>query len=130
MKKKQPGTQFLRIAQTSLLFFTISAHTRAALSVPLSSSKPIALKCESLIEPLGIDTPKPLLSWRLQDSRWGAKQTAYQILVSSQLSPSGTPMADIWDSGRVASEQSVDVPYAGPALEAQKRYYWHVRVWG
>ena len=100
-------------------FLVLCFHGTAA-----SRSKPTGLKCDSLIEPLGIDSPKPLLSWKLQDASWGAAQTAYQILVGSK--PNA---ADVWDSGRIASNQSVNVPYAGSALEAQKRYYWVVKVW-
>ena len=37
--------------------------------------------------------------------------------------------ADVWDSGRVESDQSVNVPYSGPAVESRRRYYWQVRVW-
>ena len=37
--------------------------------------------------------------------------------------------ADIWDSGRVDSAESVGIVYHGPALESRKRYYWKVRVW-
>ncbi len=92
-------------------------------------TRPVGLKCDSMVEPLGIDTVNPLLSWRLQDKSWGAKQTAYQIMVSSKPNATAHEKADVWDSGRIASEQSIDVPYAGPRLEAEKRYYWRVRVW-
>jgi alpha-L-rhamnosidase len=92
-------------------------------------NRPTGLKCDSLVEPLGIDTTNPLLSWRLQDKAWGAKQTAYEIMVSSNTDV-GVAKADMWDSGRVESEQSVGIPYGGHPLEAEKRYYWRVKVWG
>ncbi len=47
------------------------------------SSKPVKLECESLITPLGMDARKPVLSWKLQDTTAGAKQTAYEIQVAS-----------------------------------------------
>jgi hypothetical protein len=41
------------------------------------------LRCEYLVNPLGIDVQKPRLSWKLDSSIRGQKQTAYQILVAS-----------------------------------------------
>jgi alpha-L-rhamnosidase len=111
----------------------VAALVQAGAVVALAQATPSALKpkelrCESLVEPLGIDTAKPVLSWRLQDSAWGAKQTAYEITVSTKPLTAG-PKADVWDSGRVISSQSAGVPYAGTALEPMKRYYWRVEVW-
>jgi len=89
---------------------------------------PHALRCESLENPLGLDAARPRLSWQLSDPRRGAVQTAYQIQVaSSHEFPAGH--ADVWDSGQVASDASVHVPYAGPALTAGRRYGWRVRTW-
>jgi hypothetical protein len=41
------------------------------------------LTCEYRTNPLGIDVPRPRLSWQMQSDRRGAHQTAYQILVAS-----------------------------------------------
>ena len=38
------------------------------------------LRTDSLTHPPGIDSPRPMLSWRLQDDPPGAKQTVYEIL--------------------------------------------------
>lgn len=91
--------------------------------------KPTALECDSLVKPLGIDTRQPLLSWKLQDIRRGARQTAYRIFVASSPDLLAKGRADVWTSERVASDRSIDVPYSGPALEPEKRYYWRVQVW-
>jgi alpha-L-rhamnosidase len=37
--------------------------------------------------------------------------------------------ADVWDSGRVPSGDSLNIKYAGPALAASKRYFWRVKTW-
>ncbi len=94
------------------------------------SSKPVKLECESLITPLGMDAKKPVLSWKLQDTSAGARQTAYEIQVasSSALLAAGKP--DVWDSKRVESGDSIGVRYEGPALNPSKRYFWRVLVWG
>jgi alpha-L-rhamnosidase len=91
--------------------------------------KPAHLTCDSMAEPLGIDSAKPQLSWQLQDPGFGARQTAYRIQVATALSSLAADKADVWDSGKVASDRSVGLEYAGPALEAEKRYYWRVTVW-
>ncbi|HMI50563.1 MAG TPA: family 78 glycoside hydrolase catalytic domain [Candidatus Saccharimonadales bacterium] len=91
--------------------------------------RPVMLECESLTTPLGVDTKNPVLSWKIQDSRMGARQTAYQIEVASTAAQLAQGTADVWNSGRVDSGDSRSVVYAGPALQPVKRYYWRVLVW-
>jgi alpha-L-rhamnosidase len=86
---------------------------------------PVRLRCEYLDNPLGIDSPVPRLSWQNDSPGRNWRQSAYEILVSA--SPSGK--ADVWDSGKQLSADSVDIPYGGPKLHSGKRYYWTVRVW-
>ncbi|PYU79656.1 MAG: rhamnosidase, partial [Acidobacteria bacterium] len=87
------------------------------------------LKCDALVNPLGIDSKEPMLSWQLRDDRFEARQTAYEIQVASNPALLGAGKPDVWDSGRVESDQSAGVSYAGPALIAEKRYFWRVKVW-
>ncbi len=91
------------------------------------SNPPNHLLCESMATPLGIGITRPRLSWQMQDARRGARQTAYEIRVASSSEALAQP--DVWDSGRIESDQSVNVAYGGPAVESRKRYYWQVRVW-
>ncbi len=88
------------------------------------------LRCDALVDPLGIDDAHPALSWRMEDSTAGARQTAYRIEVFSRAPRSAAISADVWDSGRIASSVSNGVTYQGPALQPTKRYYWRVAVWG
>ncbi|GGP52469.1 family 78 glycoside hydrolase catalytic domain [Saccharothrix coeruleofusca] len=72
---------------------------------------------------LGTDVARPRLSWVLTAGGHGARQTAYEVEVGT------TPgRADVWSSGRVDSDRSVGVEYAGPALRPRTRYHWRVRV--
>ncbi len=96
---------------------------------PTGNSAPAKLTCEAMQEPLGIDIVRPRLSWQMQDSRRGAKQTAYEIRVADSLHNLAQEKAAIWDSGRVESDQSVNVPYGGLPLKSRQRYYWQVRLW-
>jgi alpha-L-rhamnosidase len=87
------------------------------------------LTCEYRENPLGIDVTSPRLSWQLQADRRGVKQAAYQLLVASSEALLSEGKADLWDSGKVASEQSIHVAYAGKALTSRQRVYWQVTVW-
>src|SRR5579863_1877548 len=91
--------------------------------------KPEKLECESLVTPLGMDAEKPTLSWQLRDTRDGAKQTAYEVLIASSAVNLASGKADVWDSGKVESRDSIGVAYGGPAMQPSKRYFWRVMVW-
>jgi len=88
-----------------------------------------SLTCEYCSNPLGIDVPLPRLGWRLESDRRGARQTAYQVLAASAPSLLAVGKADLWDSGKVDSDASVQVEYAGPKLRSRQRMYWQVTVW-
>jgi len=111
----------------ALLFLTAGPLSHNALA--FDGNAPSHLQCESMQEPLGIDITHPRLSWQLQDSRRGARQMAYEVRVASSAETLAQDHADVWDSGRVDSDQSVNAPYGGPAVESRRRYYWQVRVW-
>ncbi len=90
---------------------------------------PVNLRCAHRVNPLGIGDSSPQLSWELQSAGSGAgyrglTQTAYQVRVGSAPGAS-----DLWDSGKVASAQTVDVLYAGQSLASGQRCYWQVRVY-
>ncbi|MBN2508289.1 MAG: family 78 glycoside hydrolase catalytic domain [Verrucomicrobia bacterium] len=88
-----------------------------------------ALKCESRANPLGIDTPRPRLSWVVQSDARGQRQSACRILAASAPGKLAEGEADLWDSGKVATGRSVHVAYGGERLRAGQRVWWKVRVW-
>jgi alpha-L-rhamnosidase len=85
--------------------------------------RPFGLTCEHRVNPLGIDEPAPRLSWKLADPRRGQKQTAYRLLVNDHSGES------VFDSGVVASEESVDIVPQGATMLPATRYHWTVTVW-
>ena len=95
----------------------------------MARSSPTGLRCESRIDPLGIDEAHPRLSWVLESARRGQGQTAYQVLVATSPAALAAHRGDLWDSGRVVSSQSVQVAYGGALLESRAVCYWKVRVW-
>jgi len=87
------------------------------------------MRCEHLENPLGLDSKLPRLSWALEGEGRNRRQTAYQILCASRLDLLESENADLWDSGRVTSSESVLIAYAGLTLGSGQRVYWRVRVW-
>ena len=87
------------------------------------------LVCEYRDNPLGIDVTRPRFGWQLQSDKTGARQTAYQIKAASSVDQLKAGKADLWDSGKVESDQSIHVAYAGKALSSRQRVYWTVTVW-
>ncbi len=92
----------------------------------------VDLRCEYRVNPLGLDEVRPRLGWRLDAVSAGArdlKQSAYQIVVSSTESAVAAGHGDLWDTGRLAGDQSIQIAYAGKPLSTGARVYWRVRVW-
>jgi alpha-L-rhamnosidase len=87
------------------------------------------LRVGNTASPLGVDDPRPTLSWRLRSGTRGDRQTSYRVLVASRPQLLASRRADVWDSGRVAGAESVAVPYGGPNLVPSRRYYWTVQAW-
>ena len=115
--------------QTAMkLFFTILS---ALLFAPLAAHAvaPTSLKTEFLESPLGLGTDKPRLSWIVEDAAPGAKQTAYQVQAASSPEKLAKGAADLWDSGKVASDQSHLVEFAGKPLSSRQKVWWRVKSW-
>ena len=113
---------FKKAATVFLALIVFQAGTFAATSV----RRP---RCEYLENPMGIDIPQPRLSWWIDDPSRGARQTAYRILVASSPRLLAEDKGDLWDSGKVASDVSHLVPYAGRPLASGLTCWWKVRVW-
>ena len=87
------------------------------------------LRCEYKNNPLGVDVAKPRLSWIIESTHRGERQTAYQVLVASREEQMKQNVGDLWDSGKVSSDQSILVEYGGRQLASRMACHWKVRVW-
>src|SRR5579872_4309297 len=87
------------------------------------------LRCEYLVNPAGVDSPAPRLSWIVQSTRRGEKQTAYQVLAASSAGVLARNGGDLWDSGRVPSGETTQIPYGGQPLTSATEVFWKVRWW-
>jgi alpha-L-rhamnosidase len=86
-----------------------------------------ALTTEHQNNPIGIDVRTPRFSWKIVSQQNDVMQTSYEIRVGEETSKIDVKK-NIWQSGKVQSDQSVLVPYAGPVLKSKKRYFWQVRT--
>ena len=91
--------------------------------------RPVRLTCEYRENPVGIDVVQPRLSWVVESDERGQRQTAYRVLVASTAELLATDRSDLWDSGRVASSETIQIAYGGGGLEPGRTCWWKVRVW-
>ncbi|WP_298878609.1 family 78 glycoside hydrolase catalytic domain [uncultured Polaribacter sp.] len=119
-----------RLALSRILFLLLIALT--ILSCRTSTSiKVTELKTEYKTNPLGIDNVAPRLSWKIFEEiqTRGQEQTAYHILVASSLDKLDNNIGDVWDSGKINTNKSVNNKYNGKTLESAKQYFWKVKIW-
>lgn len=90
---------------------------------------PLELRVEALSNPLGIDATEPRLSWIVGSSIRGERQSAYQILVADDEAALSRDEGNLWDSGKVESDETTGAAYAGKPLKSGQRCFWKVRVW-
>ena len=90
----------------------------------------VDLRCEYQVNPMGVETAAPRLSWGMEADERGARQSAYRIEVASAADRLAEGEADRWDSGRVESDSSVLVPYGGARLRSRHKCWWRLHVWG
>lgn len=120
------GTIFCLL--NSLIVFGKGGESKNISSVSVIKLKD--LRCEYLDSPLGIDVRQPRLSWKMQvpTAVRGKKQTAYEILVASSSELLRRDKGDLWNSGCVVSDESVNIVYKGKSLESNQKCFWKVRI--
>ncbi len=103
-----------------------------ALAAQAASLKPADLRTEYRKDPLGIDETAPRLSWKLEaasPATRNLRQSAYRVIVSSTAALAQSGRGDLWDTGKVAGDQSVHVAYQGKPLASGQPVWWRVMVW-
>jgi hypothetical protein len=114
--------RFFRVPLWFTLLCTLSPSVASDLSIH-------ELRCEYAADPLGVDSPAPRLFWKLQSSTRGQRQTAYKILVASSASLLDNNHGDLWDTGKVASDETTQIPYQGQPLASAQKVFWKVAAW-
>ncbi len=87
---------------------------------------PSNLRCEYLVDPIGVDIREPRLSWHLTHPQRGRQQSACQVQVAAD---PAVPAGDVWDSGKVEAPGTGHMVYTGDPLTSATSYYWRVRAW-
>ena len=117
-------------ALLGLAFFALSSPAGTRSSKEGSAAvRPSDLRCEYALNPVGLESLRPQLSWVLESSERNQVQTAYHVLVASKPELLAANQADLWDSGTVKSRESTQVRYEGAPLTPRLGCYWKVRVW-
>ena len=125
----QKVAERFRVALLCAWLPSAGVHADAAALAAGSSLMPAHLRCEYLVNPLCIDEEHPRLSWQVESSQRGQRQTAYRVLVASDEKWLGKGRGDLWDSGKVASDETTGIAYDGKALTSQQQCFWKVKVW-
>jgi alpha-L-rhamnosidase len=132
-KKLNPRQQPVHMKQPRFLpnpkVFILSLAALALTSSALADATIDQLRCEYLANPLGIDAANPRLNWIINSNRRGERQVAYQILVASTPQLLSQGRGDLWDSGKVTSDETTQIAYQGQPLTSRERCYWKVRIW-
>lgn len=112
----------------SLMLFC-TAGLMAIQNQAMSSMQVQMLRCEYRFNPLGIDAPSPRLSWTVASDERGQKQSAYRILAADSADALKADRGNLWDSGKVASDETICIVYGGKPLKSFTACYWKVKVW-
>ena len=89
----------------------------------------VDLRCDYAVNPLGVDSANPRLFWELNSDERGQLQSAYQLLVASSRKNLAQDNGDLWDSGKVSSDETIQIDYAGKKLNSFQKAFWKVRAW-
>ncbi|GHV49609.1 hypothetical protein FACS1894181_08980 [Bacteroidia bacterium] len=107
--------------------FLIAACFVAIAGAQASAISVTGLSCEQAGNPLGIDTRQPRFSWVIESTENDVRQSAYEIIVSTGKPAIDKNQGDVWQTGKVVSDETLFIPYEGAALQPFTRYYWKVR---
>src|SRR5437016_735838 len=120
-----------RVLLAAPVLFSAWLDCAAAAKTSKDPLKPVQLRCEYLVDPIGIDEMHPRLTWLLASDpgRRGRRQTAYQILVTSHAKPRTKPGDALWDSRKVTSDRTANIEYNGRPLSSRQVCFWRVKVW-
>src|SRR5215210_7413173 len=94
-----------------------------------SEMRPVGLRCEYRVDPLGIDERSPRLSWALESQGRNQLKSAYRILVTGSEEDLEAEKNLLWDSGTVESDRTIGIEYGGETLSSGSRCVWKVRAW-
>ncbi len=114
-----------RFIKLFFIFFMIFGACHNQSHVPMVTD----LRNEYLANPIGISLGSPRLSWKMEKNERSASQTSYRILVATSEEKLQNETPDLWNSGKVESDQSIQVEYNGKPLTSGMKVFWKVQIW-
>ncbi len=75
-----------------------------------------------------ITNQNPSFGWIFPQE--GVSQTSCRVLVATSPELLKPGKADLWDSGKTDTSESVNFVYGGKPLQPGSSYWWKVKVWG
>ncbi len=126
---KAPTQSVMFCTMKMLCVLLVGSFVSTVAAAEASDFAPTHLRCEYRENPLGIDAARPRLSWRMESDERGQMQSAFRVLVSSSQKSLESNQGDLWDSGKVASDQTLFVRYSGAPLESRRQCFWKVQIW-
>ncbi len=126
-----PGSSLgsMRWVHSSVIIVLFALAAGSPASARVASMEPAQLRCEYAENPMGVESPRPQLSWVLLSKDHDQRQSAYRILVSSSAKRLQEGRVDLWDSGIVRTGESAHITYEGAPLASGMQCHWKVRIW-
>jgi alpha-L-rhamnosidase len=120
-----------RKARRNALYFGVIVLTATVLIICSRNGRlrVTDLRTQYKVNPLGIGTAMPALSWTLQSDARNCTQSAYRIIVAESENLLAEDLGSLWDSGRVESNETLNIPYEGIPLGSGQKCFWKVRIW-
>lgn len=84
------------------------------------------LTCRGMVNPEGVD--EAVFSWKIETEKNGVTQSAWEIEIASSQKELKKGIT-VWNSGKIVSDQQLDIRPQGAGLEKGKLYWWRVRIW-
>lgn len=111
----------LRLLITAVLSLAlgVTSLSSAAQAAVAAGGQPTGLTVNGLATPTDLEA-SPRFGWQLPLGM----QSAYQVRVATTAGGD-----EVWDSGKVESNEQSNAPYGGPELDKSERYHWQVRTW-
>src|ERR1700693_2146216 len=85
---------------------------------------PVDLRCDYAANPAGVDSQNPRLFWSFETTGHDQKQSAFQVLVASSAKLLAQDHGDLWDSGKVTSDETIQIPCPGDGLKSSEQVFW------
>ncbi len=113
------------VRKSMLLNLTVALIASFFCGHAIAIETPVNLKCEHLVNPLGIDAPQPRFTWQITEVGAREKQARYQVIVGTDSLAVNRGQGKSWTSPKTNSVQQLAI-YKGQPLNAFTKYFWKV----